>query len=654
VKRFLVIASIYFGLIFSFSANAQLYNFTNYSLEQGLPQSSVYAIFQDSRGYLWLGTEGGVARFNGMQFTVFDRTSGLPGNTVRSIIELSDGSIWVGTDKGIGVFNGASWTQITAKDGLKGSAVMKLVLDSKGRIWAATNDEGVNIITLSKDSLRIENLNKSKGLSADFVFDIFQAADGQIWFAMFGGINTVIEEEGQFVVHDIQDSLLLPSNLITCIDQDPSGNLWFGTYDAGAFKLVIKNGGYIVIPFQDKVGLTDTRIWDIYCEGSDQVWFGSNDNGLYRWSNGKMQSITIQNGLPGSMILTIYRDRNRNLWFGSMNNGISLFRGFQLVHYSIQDGLPGKSVLAIKEGNDKSLWVGGDGKGLARVTFDQDKLKSQFYGKSSGFVSNEVKSLDVDSEGDLIIGTQSDGLAIMRNGFFRYLSESDGLANNKINCVHWNKLGSIYAGTDLGYNEIKLNKIHTISENEGLINPEVQTVTSDLKGNIWMGTMGGLVKFHPVTGNYRDFNEAEGLFDLAIHALAVDKNNQIYIGTTNGIYIYDEKNDTIIPFLSSTLTSKTINSLLFYNDTALIVGTNLGFNKICFDRSISKAQKILSYDKMNGFKFIETNQNAICRDSKNRIWFGTVNGLTRYQPELEDTITETPTVLSRLTGRQGA
>jgi len=643
VKRYLLIASFFIGLVFSMPANAQLYNFTSYSLEQGLPQSTVYAIYQDSRGYLWLGTEGGVARFDGVHFTVFDRTSGLPGNTVRSIIEFN-GNIWVGTDRGIGIFDGTRWKQITAKDGLKGSAVMKLVPDFKGRIWVATNDEGVNIITLSRDSLKIENLNKDRGLSANFVFDIFHASNGQTWIAMFGGVNMISQNEGKYTIHNLQDSLLLPTNLITCIDQDLSGNFWFGTYDAGAFKLVKQKGVYHAVPFQQQNGLTDLRIWDIFCEGSEQVWFGSNDNGLYRWDGHKMQNISISNGLPGNMILSIYRDRNRNLWLGSINNGLSLFRGFHFVHYTNQDGLPGTSVLAVKEGPDGSLWVGGDGKGLAQITFAQDKLISKTYGKSSGFVSNEVKSLDFDSNGNLLAGTRSDGLAIMRNGFFHYLSTADGLADNNINCVYWNKFGSIYTGTDLGYNEIKADKIYFVNEDNGLINPEVQTVIPDLKGNIWMGTMGGLAKFHPVTGNYRDFNEAEGLSDLGIHALAVDKNNQVYIGTTNGIYKFDELKDTITLFLSSALTSKTVNSLLFYNDTTLIVATNLGFNKICFDHSLSKPLKVTSYDKMNGFKFIETNQNAICKDSKNRVWFGTVSGLTRYQPELEDTITETPVV----------
>ncbi|NVO09616.1 MAG: SpoIIE family protein phosphatase [Bacteroidales bacterium] len=640
VKRYLVLATLFIGLTLTFKGYSQLYNFTNYSLENGLPQSTIFTVFQDVRGYLWVGTESGVARFNGSQFTVFDRSSGLPGNIVRSIVEGPDGNIWVGTDMGIGIFNGTTWKKITSKDGLLGSAVIKLVPDNKGRVWVATNDAGIDIVSFKNDSLSIENINKKKGLSSDFVFDILHDSNGKSWIAMIGGINMVTSN---LKVYNLEDSVAIPSNQITCIDKDIKGNLWFGTLDAGAFKLVKKKSDYNVIPFGTKEGIADRSIWDIFCEGTDQVWFGSKENGLYRWNNGLMLNITSKNGLPGNQILSIYRDRNRNLWLGSMN-GLSMFKGFHLVHYTSEDGLPGTQVLAIKADSHGSLWVGGDGKGLAKVSFVNNKLNAQFFSKSSGFNSNEVKSIDFDDSGNLIIGTRSEGLAIMQNGRFKYLTTYDGMADNNINCVYWNKFGSIYAGTDVGYNEIKTNKIYTINEENGLIHPEVQTVISDLNGNIWMGTMGGLAKFHPVTGNYRDFNEKEGLFDLQIHALAVDKLNQLYIGTSNGIYRYDAKKDTIVPFLSNSLNAKTINSLLFYNDTILIAGTTLGFNKIYFDRTLTRPIKIASYDKTNGFKLSETAQNAICKDIKNQVWFGTVNGLTRYQPELEDTITETPVI----------
>ena len=644
MKRLIFIIALLVELTCAFWAKGQLYNFRNYSLEDGLPQSTAYSVYQDTRGYLWVGTESGVARFNGTKFTVFDRTSGLPGNNVRSVIEGSDGNIWVGTDKGVGIFNGVKWRTITAKDGLKGEAVLKLVADSKGSVWAANNEHGVNIISLKGDKVSVENIDSKMGLANDFVLDIYHEANGTTWVAMIGGLSTITFANGKPTIQNVGNTISIPSNLFSCIDQDADGNIWLGTLDAGAFRLKRAGKGYSVAPFGPQQGIADPKIWDIRCEAGNQVWFGTNDNGLYHYSKAGLRNITIKNGLPGNLILAIYRDRNRNLWLGSMN-GLSLLKGFHLMHYSVEDGLPGKQVMALKYSGDNTLWVGGDGKGLAKVSFSLDKMRSQIVGAGSGFMSTQVSSIDVDGRGNLIVGTYGDGLALQQGGRFKYLANYDGLASDDINCVLWSKFGSIYAGTNVGYNEIKSNKIYTINETSGLIHPEVQTVIADLNGTIWMGTMGGLARFQPQgEGNYRDFNEKEGLSDLRINALAVDRLNRIYIGTTSGVFRYDEKTDTIVSLLSSSLNAKAVNSLLFYNDTTLIVGTTLGFNRVIFDKSLTAPVKVVAYDKSNGFKFSETKVNAICKDSHNQVWFGTVNGLTRYQPELEDTITETPQV----------
>jgi ligand-binding sensor domain-containing protein/serine phosphatase RsbU (regulator of sigma subunit) len=632
--------------ILGFQTQAQLYNFTNYSLDDGLPQSTVFAVHQDSRGYLWVGTESGLARFNGLTFTVFDRSSGLPGNVVRTIINGPDNNLWIGTDNGIAIYNGSSWKTISQHDGLSGTAITKLLLDKNQRVWAATNDGGVNVIRIIDDSVSIQNINRSNGLAADFVLDIMHDSQNRTWLAMIGGINIVEMENDAPSIANFADSVSIPSNLISSIEQDDSGNIWIGTLDVGVFQLIRQKNGYSMVLFDKSKGLTDSRIWDIFCDQSGHVWFGSNEKGLFVWDGGKMQNITTKNGLPGNLILNIFRDNNRNLWLGSMN-GLSLFHGFHLVHYSATDGLPGTQVLAVKNDRNNALWVGGDGKGLVNVTVDNNKLIPQNV-RISGFKSTQVTTLDCDSYGNLIIGTRGDGIAIMKNTRFYYLTTQNGLTDNNINCVYWNEYGSIYAGTDLGYNEIKTNKIHSINEDDGLINAEVQTVISDLTGNIWMGTMGGLAKFHPLTGNYRDFNAEEGLFDLRIHCLAVDKQNRIYIGTNNGMYRYNEKTDTITPFLATKLMAKTINSLLFFNNTTLIVGTTLGFNKISFDSNLENILNIGVYDKTNGFKYSENNQNAICKDNTNQVWFGTVNGLTRYAPQLEDTINYPPLV--HLTG----
>ena len=643
MRRILRIVTLFIGLFTTTTLVGQLYNFTNYGLEQGLPQSTVFAVLEDMQGYLWVGTESGIARFNGVQFTVFDRNSGLPGNVVRSIIETPAGEIWVATDKGIGIFDGQKWRQITIEDGLQGSAITKLALDLQGRVWAGTNDAGINIISKLNDSINIVNLNSNNGLSADFVLDIVHDKLGQTWIGMLGGVNVVVFVDTIPKIVNIEDSVTLPSNLISCIEQDCDGNMWFGTLDAGAFRLVKQVEGYKIDFFNNSKGIGDPRIWDIYCDENRRVWFGSNDHGVYCLENGILKNITNKSGLPGNLILSIYRDRNRNLWMGSMN-GLSLFQGFELVHYTQDDGLPGTQVLAVKSNSDNSLWVGGDGEGLARIKFEHDKLNSQFFNSKSGYESKQIISLDFDSEGTVLAGTRGDGLAVYKNNRFRYIKAAEGLSDDNINCVFWSSLGSIYVGTDLGYNEIKNNRIYTIGEDDGLIHPEVQTIIADHEGNVWMGTMGGLAKFHPLSGNYRDFNEVEGLSDIRVHALAVDKQNQIYIGTTSGIFRYNAVSDTIMPLFGADVYAKTINSLLFYNDTTLMAGTSIGFKKILFDNNLEQPLKIKTYDKSNGFKFIETNMNAICKDDQRQVWFGTVNGLTRYNPDFEDTVQSIPVV----------
>src|SRR3989339_223433 len=640
-RFFIALSLIIARCTFSFG---QLYNFTNYSIDQGLPQSTVFCIYEDDLGYLWLGTESGVVRFDGTHFKLYDQSSGLPGNNVRSIIKGPENTIWVGTDKGIGLFNGSTWKTITKADWLRGTNILKMSMDGKNRVWAATNDAGINIIHLD-DSVHIQILDELSGLASNFVFDILHdALTKKTWIAMIGGVNMVTETDRGFIVHHLEDSVVTPSNFIASIEKDKSGNLWFATLDAGAFKLSSRLGKYHVENFGVLQGINDPKIWDIDCSAEGQVWFASNDNGLYCLENEKIQNISIENGLPGNLILTIFRDSNRNIWLGSMGNGLTLWRGKALVHFTREQGLPGQKVLAVKNAPDGKLWVGTDEKGLALLHFQNDLMNAQYFDKNQGFISKQVISLDIDNYGDLLFGTRGDGMARFINGRFHYLSSADGLADNNTNRVYQGPNGSIYVATDLGFNEVTNNKIYAISEDDGLINSEVQTIISDKKGNIWMGTLGGLAFFQATTKTYRDFNEEEGLFDLKVHCLVADKFDNIWIGTSNGIYKYLPTADTILHLSMPGLNSRIINSLIFLNESTLIVGTTIGFNKIVFDGNLEKPIRQDSYDKQNGFRFSETNQNALCKDGKGHVWFGTIGGLTCFRPELEDTITQIPKV----------
>ncbi len=623
------------------STFAQLYNFTNYSLEHGLPQSTVFCSILDSRGYLWVGTEAGAARFNGKSFEVYDRSNHLPGNTVRSIIEDTKGNLWFGTDNGIAIYNGNSWQTINSKQGLEGSSVTKLLPDNNGNIWAATNDAGVNIISFINDSIVIENISSQHGLCSDFILDIISDTDSNIWLASIGGLSSVTYVNNKFEIKNIGDSLNLPSLYISCIEKDKDGNLWLGTLDKGAFLWKKNTTNFISY---NSLGITDLRIWDIYCHSNGSVWFATEKEGIFVLKNNCVQNITSQNGLPGNQIFSIYNDKNQNIWLGSVGKGLVLFNGFRFIHYSVNDGLPGSSVFAVKADSANNIYIATENNGLVKASISDYKLNIQQFNSTHGFRKSDVNAINFNSKGQLIAGTSEHGLAIFENNRFRYIDKSVGLLNNTINCVYSTLTGNIYVGSNLGFNEISANKIKTISEEHGLINPEVQTIITDNEQNVWIGTLGGLATFNHRKSLYRDFNEQEGLFDLSVHTLAVDKYNKVWIGTNNGIYYYNHETDTIIQLQCDKLNSKTINSLLFYNDSILIASTNKGFNKIQLINNNTLVLKVYTYNNTNGFIWSETNYNSVCTDKNNNIWFGTVNGLTCYKPAYENQIIAIPDV----------
>lgn len=632
---------ILFSILFFLKLAGQQYDFVNYGLDHGLPQSSIFCIHHDSRGYVWVGTESGVSRFNGIEFETFDKNSGLPGNSVRGIAETNDGRIWVGTENGIAYLQNRNWIPVSPFNNDAALTVTKLVIDHHQRIWVATNEAGLYVIESTPDSLKFTNINSSKGLSSDFVLDVLHVDKDAAWIAMIGGLNVVRFVNDSIEITNVADSALLPSLNISCLASDSKGEIFFGTLDAGVYSLKKHSKGYAVAPFGRQAGITDTRIWSLFIDEYNAAWVGTNEQGLFYIHNNQTLQLTADNGLPGNLVYRIFQDDGGNLWLGTMN-GLSLFRGFKFVHYTEKSNLPGNFVLSVKSSSDSALWLGTDG-GLSKYRVDNNKLVGQpFRGAQS--VKNQVISMDFDGDGNLLAGTRGGGLAIINNTGVSFMTSSQGLSDNNINCVYRSDAGSIYIGTNLGYNEIADNRIYTITEENGLIHPEVQTIVSDALGNIWMGTMGGLVKYTPATGQYRDYDEQEGLADLRVHSLALDIHNRVYIGTVGGLYRIETNGDTIVYLAHSQLKPRIVNSLLFYNDTTLIAGTQTGIKQIVFNADLTHIQSVITYEKSDGFAFGETSLNAISKDVVGRVWIGTVSGLTCYRPEIDNLNADIPQV----------
>jgi ligand-binding sensor domain-containing protein len=194
----------------------------------------------------------------------------------------------------------------------------------------------------------------------------------------------------------------------------------------------------------------------------------------------------------------------------------------------------------------------------------------------------------------------------------------------------------MWIGTSGGYGKVSGSNLFFMNQDQGLINDEVQTIIEDKKGRIWMGTMGGLVRLEGVS--YTDFNAVDGLTTLKVYSLAEDPSGNIWIGTFGGgIFKFDCNKDSIPISVIATkgiLSSNTINSLYFACDTLLIAGNDKGFDLLVLDKKLA-IKNVIHYNINDGFSGGENNPNSISTDNEGLIWFGTKNGLVRYNPGID-------------------
>ena len=639
--------SLFFLPAIIFSQNN---NFKKWSVKDGLPQSVIYSIKQDKRGYIWIGTGGGACQFDGKNFKTVSKKEGLSGNAVRSILEDSRGWLWFGTDEGITVYNGNKLKTINKLQGFSGSTVLCFLEDSNKNIWVGTDDGGINKITCSKkDSFEIKVFGDTYGLNNYPIFDLYEDKDRHIWAATFRGINVLKPLGDGYEVKSIRGKNI-PSDKLLCIADDKEGDLWFGTYDAGAFKInlsAINNDNPLVDVYNTSNGLIGNSVWDIVVTKNKNIWMGTTENGISRLVpiNGKsaykIESYTSNQGLSGNQVLSLFEDSEENMWIGTNGDGLCMLTGDYFAHYNLKDGLPNNKITSIKQDINGNYWLASYGGGLSALNFINGMPLIKTYTEKDGLSSNFLTTVSIGNfrNPNIWIGTSNQGIIKFDGHRFIPYQEVDGLADNKINYLFVDTNGVIWCGTSGGisrYNGIKF--LNSSTEKMIMHDDGVKTIIEDEKGNIWYGTAGGLARYAR-NGILKTFDEVEGLKQKDVNSIVEGTNGNIWIGTnTGGLYKFNvHKPDTAaIEFVAndSLLASNSIHALVFQDDKTLIVVTNKGFDKLTLDAS-EKIIKVKNYDATDGFIGVECNDNAAYKDSKGDIWFGTVNGLTRYSPALE-------------------
>lgn len=639
------------------SLKAQYNNFRSWTVKEGLLQSDIYDILQDSRGYLWIASGGGVSVFNGLSFTHYTKKHGLSGNIVRCLFEDSKGRIWIGTNSGVCYKDGSGFHSL-ADSGYQGSTALCFAETRNGDLLIGTDDGGLNVLTSRQDVFQITRLDESTGLSSNSIMDIAVDAENRIWLATYGGgLNLVRQEANQYKAGSF--NRIKGFNSTALLSVALSGDeLWLGSYDAGAALFSIKDllGGEAEARsvFDARTNSHSNYIWDILVSSDGSVWLASAEEGLQRLSRETegfgVYHFSTRNGLNDNQILSLCEDREGSLWIGTNGNGINQFLGDHFSHYNTKDALPSDKIQAIQTDDEKNYWLACSGKGLARLIFFNDTPSVTSYYDQQG-LTKFISSIAIGkaSNKNIWLGTDKYGLVKFDGTRFYNYTEKDGLMNNRVYSVFVDSRGIVWCGTADGISRFDGVKFLNLSTDKMKMQGEgVNAIDEDVHSSIWFGTSGGLARYRG-EGDLRTFDEVEGLQHRDVYAIACHPDGDVYIGTgSGGLYKYNHlKNDSNAIELvanDSLLLSNAIRSLLFLNKHTLIAGTYRGFDKILLD-SAYRIKQVSHYTGLNGFKGMECNDNAICIDPQGRLWLGTINGIVSFAPHRERKTEHTSMVL---------
>jgi diguanylate cyclase (GGDEF)-like protein/putative nucleotidyltransferase with HDIG domain len=597
----------------------------SWHVADGLPQDNVVSIAQTPDGYLWLGTEEGLVRFDGLKFTVFDRsnTPELKSNDIYALLADRMGNLWIGTGGGGALrMSQGKFIAFTTQSGLSNNSVLSLCEGRDHAIWMGTEGGGVDRFKDGKFTV----YTSKTGLLDDSVYSIAATKDGSLWFGTGGGLSQL--KDGSFHNFTVQQGL--PNNNVRALFEDRDGTLWVGTNGGGLSQF--RNGHFKT--FTTRNGLSSNAVFSVYQDKEGTLWIGTVGGGLNRWSNGKIAPYKTAPDNARQDVWAFLQDREGTLWICS-GDGLSQLRDGQATTYTSAEGLSSDIVLPIFEDHEGSLWMGTAGGGLNRYRNGQFTSYTTRQGLSDGV----VLSLGEDQQGALWVGTRR-GLDRMKDGKVTVYTTRDGLPNDIVFCMWPDRDGNLWFGTRSGLGRFKDGKFSTYTTKDGLSNNYVTSIRQGRDGTLWVGTGGGgLNRFR--NGQFTAFTTQEGLSSDMVTTLHEDENGDLWVGTSGGGLNRLSGGKFTSITMKNGLSDDKIFQILEDRKHDFWMSSNRGIFRVSeqqlkdfADGKIKSIQSV-SYGVSEGMKSRECNggfQPAGWAARDGKVWFPTMHGAVVIDP----------------------
>ena len=594
----------FFLLFFLFSLQAglaQQYNFINYSIEDGLVQSQVQSMCQDKEGYIWLGTLGGLSKWDGINFINFSVDDGLLNNGIYALLAHSSGAVYAGTKGGFNQFNGEQITSHKFKDEFNENYVRAIIEDKNDNIWFGL-DNGW-LIRFSEGKFYYINIEKGN------IRNLYCDEENNIWVSARRGISVV---DNQLHTEEYEVNINVSGLLIH------NDTVWFSTYGDGIFY--VHNGIRENLNTQD--GLLGNYFRGLKKNSDGSIWFYAK-NGLTRYFRGDIDQFSVNRGLSNDNIRCLMEDKQGALFIGTDGAGLFKYNGDRFISYTTKDGLENEGILSIVEDNEYNLWFSSNGGGVS--LFKDEEIRN--YGVLEGIMNNTVWSSIKDSKGNILFGT-SDGISLFDGQKFIDLYKERA---NKIWALHEDKEENLWAGTVRGllYIDVENDTIINYS-NQYQINKNVKCILPIDDERLWFCSDNGIHQYSEDTKEFSWFSMNDGLPDNFIMSAVKDDNGIIWVGTTNGLAFFREGQFFKVDH-SEISSAKFITFLKLDGDNNLWIGTNHGLFQLNIPESYDQisSSDFKYYSNLDGLRGLECNQNSVFIDHKNNLWFGTNNGLMK-------------------------